>query len=136
MTYKMDITEFNRVTECAGPQRYAYFLDKAAEWQEVWTLSCEEGFVTMSDAHGHECVPVWPHKDFASALAVGQWSHCKAECVNIVDFMQKWAQGMARAGFMFAIFPTITNTGIVVEPDRLRCDLLEELQRKNVRIIT
>jgi hypothetical protein len=135
MSYKLDIHEFNNVSDFAGPQRYAYFLDKAAEWSEVWTLSSEEGFVTLGDASGQVCVPVWPHRDFAAALAVGEWEHCKAECVNITDFLQKWAQGMSRAGYMFAVFPTINKTGVVAEPDRLRSDLLEEIQRRNIHII-
>jgi len=135
MSYKLDIQEFNNISEFAGPQRYAYFLDKAAEWQEVWTLSSEEGFVTLGDGAGNVCVPVWPHRDFAAALAVGEWSHCKAESVNIVEFMEKWAQGMARAGYLFAVFPTINNTGVVAEPDRLRCDLLDEIKRKKIHFI-
>jgi|WetSurMetagenome_2_1015567.scaffolds.fasta_scaffold00085_30 hypothetical protein len=129
MTYKMDMTEFNEVTgEFSGARRYDYFLAKAAEWKEVWTLSSSEGSVTMCDGQGHECVPVWPHADFASALAVCDWSHCKAECVNIVDFMQKWVQGMARAGYFFAVFPTLNNTGVVVNPDKLREDLSNEIK--------
>jgi len=136
MSYKLDIHEFNKITDFAGPQRYAYFLDKAAEWKEIWTLSSEEGFVTLGDGAGHVCVPVWPHRDFAAALAVGDWAHCGTESVNIVDFMQKWAQGMSRAGYFFAVFPSINNNcGVVVDPERLRVDLLEELQRKNIRII-
>jgi hypothetical protein len=134
MSYKLNIHEFNTVTDFTGPQRYAYFLVKSAEWQEVWTLSSLEGFVTLGDGVGNVCVPVWPHRDFAAALVAGQWSDCKVTSINIVEFMQKWAQGMARAGYCFAVFPTIKQTGVVVKPDRLRSDLLEEIKKQKVRI--
>jgi hypothetical protein len=135
MTYKMDIHEFDAVTALTGAQRCAYFLVKVAEWLEVWTLSSPEGFVTVGDAAGHVCVPVWPHRDFAAALAVGEWAHCKAESVNVVDFTQKWAQGMARAGYYFAVFPTLDNTGVILDPDRLRSDLLEEIKKQKAHFI-
>lgn len=135
MTYKMDINEFDKLTEFTGSQRYAYFLAKSAEWQEVWTLSATEGFVTLGDGAGNVCVPIWPHRDFAAALAVGEWAACQVESVNIVEFMQKWAQGMARAGYFFAVFPTIKSSGVVVDPDRLRSDLLEEIKKRKVRFI-
>jgi|WetSurMetagenome_2_1015567.scaffolds.fasta_scaffold01254_7 hypothetical protein len=125
---EMDDEQFNVVTGMTGPDRYAYFIGRAAEWMVVWTLSNEEGFVTLGDDKGNVCVPIWPHRDFANALAKGDWSDCEPEMVDINTFLQKWAQGMARAGYLYAVFPTVNNSGTVVEPDRLRDDLIKMLE--------
>jgi hypothetical protein len=128
MSYKLSKAQFNKVIEFPGPQRYAYFITKVTDWQEVWTLKSPEGIVTLGDEEGKVCVPLWPHPDYASALARDAWFDCQPENVDIETFMEKWVKGMVQAGYLFAVFPISDQQGVVASPERLHGDLTKGIE--------
>jgi hypothetical protein len=128
MSYKLSKAQFNKIIALPGPQRYAHFITKVTDWQEVWTLSSPNGIVTLGDDEGKVCVPLWPHPDYASALVKDDWSDCQPEKVDIEPFMEIWIKKTFQAGNLFAVFPISDQQGVVASPERLHCDLTRGLE--------
>jgi hypothetical protein len=129
MSYKMNPAQFEQVTGLPAQERYIHFVSKAADWQELWTLKGPNGFVMFGNDSNQECVPVWPHPDYAASLAKDSWSDCSPEQLNLESFMAKWIPGMIKDNRMVAVFPTPQEKGIVIDPQRLRDDLSAELEQ-------
>lgn len=126
MPWEMHDKEFESVSGLSADERYAYFIKKVADFQEVWSL-WSDGWVMMGDEEGHECVPVWPHPRFASACAVGEWAGYEARLVELSPWMEKWIPGIQKDGRHVAVFPLPAGKNVVVTPARLESDLEEEL---------
>ena len=127
MSWKVNQKEFNALIVLEPPKRYAYFIKKAIDFEEIWSLKNRDGWVLMGDDEGHQIIPVWPHSRYASACAVEEWADTKAELISLDDWMQKWLPGIEKDERLIAIFPVPSNKGIVVSPKRLKTDLEAEL---------
>ena len=127
MPYKINEKEIAAVSRLAAPQRYEHFLNRAADWQEVWALKGADGFVGMGDDVGNEGIPFWPHPAYAEKHAIGEWADCQPVQISTADFVDKWLPGMARDGAKAIIFPTPEMKGPVVDPQRLLADLTAQL---------
>jgi hypothetical protein len=55
-------------------------------------------------------------KEYAEACATGEWSGCRAEPIEIRQWLEKWQPGMSRDGLSVAVFPTPAGKGAVVDP--------------------
>lgn len=129
MTYKLNRAQFDSVLKLPGPEWYKHFIARIADWQQIWTLKQPDGFVTLGDDEGHICVPLWPHADYAKELAVGDWSTCVPVGIDLGSFKEKWLSGMAKDGYLVAVFPTPNQKGVVVSSARLAENLNEELAK-------
>jgi Protein of unknown function (DUF2750) len=126
MTYEMDEKQFETVIGLSAQERYEYFLEKVIEFKEVWSLRNDDGFVSMADDNGEECIPFWPHPDYARALATVSWSDCKPEVVSLDGFLEKWLVGMEKDKLNVTVFPAPGLKGAVVTPEHLKEDLQAE----------
>jgi len=127
--YKLNREQYDAVLALPAEKRYQHFLSRVADWEILWTLHSETGFVLFGDDSGHECVPFWPHPGYAVTTAQGQWSDCSPYEVSLSDFMGKWLPGMLRDGRKVAVFPTPQKKAVVVEPNRLQEDLEVTLEQ-------
>ncbi len=127
MTWTMHDKEFESVLSFSGSQRYEYFIKKVADWETVWSLKKENGWVLAADDQGHELVPVWPHERFALACAAGNWAACGPSPIDIATWLERWIPGVLRDRRLVAVFPTPSDHGVVVSPERLKEDLEREL---------
>ena len=118
----MNQEQFEAVTKLSGEERYDHFLDKAEEFEEVWSLRNDEGFVSMADDNGKSCIPFWPHPEYAKALASDDWSDCVPVSVALDDFLNRWLPGMAKDDLAVSVFPTTALKGVVIDPARLKED--------------
>ena len=128
MPYQMRKPQSEQVLSLPAEQRYRHFLAKVADWQEIWTLRAPDGFVMFKDDEERECIPVWPHPDYAVASATGSWAACTPEQLDLDAFLTRWIPGLDRDNRRVAVFPTPQNKGVVVAPHRLQADLSEELE--------
>ncbi|HPM82187.1 MAG TPA: DUF2750 domain-containing protein [Candidatus Anammoximicrobium sp.] len=129
MPYQMSKPQFEEVLSLPAGQRYRHFIAKVADWQEIWTLRGPDGFVMFGDTDQRECLPVWPHPDYAAALATDPWAACTPERLDLEAFLTRWIPGLARDNRRVAVFPTPQAKGVVVEPQQLQADLSVELEQ-------
>jgi hypothetical protein len=119
--------EFAALTGMSAPDRYSVFIDRVADWEEVWSLRSANGWCLMVDDSGVEMIPVWPHERFATAFASNN-SQEQAASIALDDWLDKWLPGMLKDGRQIAVFPVPSGLGIVVSPERLMADLLAQCE--------
>jgi hypothetical protein len=119
--------EFAALTSMSAPDRYSVFIDRVADWEEVWSLRSASGWCLMVDDSGVEMIPVWPHERFATAFASNNGQE-QAAPIALHDWLDKWLPGMLKDGRQIAVFPVPSGHGIVVSPTRLMADLLAQCE--------
>lgn len=127
MSRKISDKELEAVISLAAPVRYSYFIKQSADSEGIWSLSEGDGWVLMSDDHGKELVPIWPHERFAASCATGKWANALPRLIELEKWLANWIPGMLRDGRQAAVFPTPQDKGIAVSPSQLKEDLEEEL---------
>ena len=129
MPYEINEKQFNAVLELDGPSRYSHFISKVADWQEVWSLKNQDGYVTICDDRENKGIPFWPHPNYAGALAKDEWENCHPHKIDLSEFLNIWLPGMQTDNLIVAVFPTPKSKGIIVEPLKLKEDLLTESEQ-------
>src|SRR4051812_43882833 len=121
MSWNLSDEELAGVSTAPEAKRYAYWLNRVADWQEIWSLRDETGWMMLGDDDGHECVPFWPHPRLATAFVAADPSRARfrPELIALKDFREKWIPGMARDNRLAGIMPVPGKKAIVVTPDRL-----------------
>lgn len=129
MSWNISDQEYESVIVLSGAKRYSYFVKKTADWEKVWSLRNQDGWVLAADTTGLQLVPVWPHERYAQACLTQKWQDCKPAAIDLEAWMQRWIPDMIRDGRRVAVFPTPNDKGIVVEPTRLQNDIGDECEQ-------
>ena len=127
MSYTLSAEDFREVAGKSADERYDYLLDTIVREEKVWILSSDKGMVMMS-SDGEQCLPVWPHPDFASEWATGDWEDCSPDSVDLQSWLERWLPGMEADGVTLAVFPATDEETVVVDP-REMLELLQERQQ-------
>lgn len=111
----MDATKREAVMAAPAEERFAYFVRKAADFEQVWGLYAE-GWAT-ADAGSTIALAVWPEPDLAAACAFGAWERHVPKAIPLGDFLTVWLPGMVRDSRAVVVFPTDRDTGLKVSPE-------------------
>ena len=107
-------------------QRYNYLLTEVIQHGVIWILTDEHGCV-MLNSDDEDCVPIWPHKEFAQAWATDEWQNCKPEAIDLKTWHERWTDGLIDDELAIVIFPNKNEEGLVIYPDQFS----NELNKKN-----
>ena len=110
-------------------QRFQYLCKEVNKQQQVWLLIDEHGCV-MFNTEDEDCVPVWPNREFAEAWATEEWSHCKAEAINLDTWHQRWTQGLEEDELSIVVFPDKELNGLIFFPDEFEHELKLQSKKK------
>ena len=127
MAPQINDKELQSIFRLPPDQRYAYFVKRVADWEEIWSLRGEGGWVLAGDENMRELVPVWPFREYASECAVATWAGNVPESISLDSWLEEWTLGMTEDHRLVAVFPNQENNGVVVEPIRLKADIEIEL---------
>lgn len=127
MMWNVNDREFESVSTLPAEQRYAYFIKRVADWEQVWSLAAQHGWALAGDDDGHELVPVWPHERFAAVCAIDEWAGYEPRPIDLSTWLERWTPGLIRDRRLVAVFPTPGKKGICVDAAQLRDDLEQEL---------
>src|SRR5262245_61179777 len=125
--YKVHDKELEAVQRLPASGRYQYFLGKVTDWQELWSVADDRGWVLMADEAGTELVPVWPAERFASLCCRDQWKDHRAKAIPLAAWLEKWIPGMTADGRKVAVFPLPNDRGIIRSAEELREDIEDAL---------
>jgi hypothetical protein len=119
MSYPLSDADRSVVSMLSADGRYEYFVEKAVAGGEIWSLQCDDGWVVMLSQEEEECLPVWPHRDFAAQWADGEWADCKPAMVPLDVWLERWTPGMEQDGTLLVVFPDSDEEGTIVTPREL-----------------
>ena len=127
MAWVLREAEMEAMTSVNGPTRYAYFIKKAADENQVWSL-WKDGWSLAEDSNGQKLFPVWPHAKFAHMCAIGNWLDHEARPIEMQVWLDRWLPCISSENRFVAVFPTLNDNGLVLDSNRLAADLRDELQ--------
>lgn len=120
MSYNLTDADKAAAQALGDDERFNHFVNKVCEQQEMWILTDEHGCMMLTSDDDEDCIPVWPHADYAKEWAVDDWSQCKPEAISLPVWQSRWLPGMEEDELLVAVFPTTDATGVVVEPRELQ----------------
>lgn len=126
MTYSLNKNELNAALNLSNHQRYQHFLEKVAEHGEIWSLANDEGWVTLT-SEGDNCLPIWPHPDYAQLWATDDWSDCQPKAIKLDVWLERWTKGLSKDETILVVFPNLKEEALLVEPEDLDKDLRDTL---------
>ena len=127
MAYRIHENEISAILALPGHSRYEHFVKRVADWEELWGLKDNDGWVTSVNNAGEKSIPFWPHPEYAHMCAEGSWERNLSTRIDLQAFMEKWLPGMERDGILVAVFPTPEGKSVYVQPSMLLESLEEEL---------
>ncbi len=119
--------ELRAVRAMSAPQRYGYFVQLTADWEEAWGLRSPDGWVLSSSA-GRDAFPIWPHPLFAEACAHGDWEGAAPESIPLDELLEDLLPLLEEDRIQLAVFPTPEGEGVLISPAELRRDLQAEFE--------
>lgn len=125
--YPLNPQQFQAVSALAGPDRYRHFVSRVSDWQHVWSLKDESGWVSAADDQGNLVFPFWPHPDYAAACATGDWTGNIPASIEVHEFLERWLPNMDKDEVEAAVFPTPTMRGVIIPALQLQRAIQDEL---------
>jgi hypothetical protein len=127
MTWDLRPEEREAVLKLPAAERYAYFVKRCADWEQIWGLRDERGWVT-AEHDGQVLMPAWPHADYAQACALDDWNGAEPTAIDLKEWLESWLPDLEAKDQMVAVFPVPEGAGVAVEPARVRRDLEAEAE--------
>jgi hypothetical protein len=118
----------NSVLALSGPERYAYFIKRVADTNEVWSLY-QDGWAMSGDNTGSALLPVWPASEYAAACALDQWDGYAPKAIPLDELLEVVIPELAENGGALAIFYTPEGRGVVPSLAEFVEHLREELAK-------
>ena len=126
MPYAMNEQQFNVVVALTGEQRLSHFVSKVADWELLWGMANDEGWLVPQAPEGFEYFPVWPHPDYAKKTTDLVFPGHQPEEIDLDHFMDHWLSKLEKDGVKVAVFPNMNWDFWVIEPKDLTSLLREE----------
>lgn len=127
MPYTLSAREHQATLGLSNHQRFQHFIDKVAEHGEIWSLANDEGWVTLT-SEGDNCLPLWPHPDYAAEWATADWADCQPKSVALDVWLERWTKGLSGDETLLVVFPNLKEEALLVEPEELEEALREALE--------
>ena len=127
MSYTLSQKEHQASLKLSNHQRYQYFIDKVVAHGAIWSLANDEGWVTLT-SEGDNCLPVWPHADYAAEWANGEWEDCAPKVVPLDVWLERWTAGLTADETYLVVFPNLKEEALLVEPNELDEALREAME--------
>lgn len=126
----MNTAEVEKLFKKPGEKRYEYFVKAAAENEEVFGLSDEEGWALLGDDEDSDILPLFPSFETAEAFRrVAGYTEYTVETLDVNELME-WLDEMQTDEILVAVFPNPDLNGAVVEAQHLKADLQTEFDKE------
>jgi hypothetical protein len=123
MTWELSQDEKSGVLGAPDTKQYSYFLNKVADWGEVWSLSNGERFASLTDPDDDtKLFPVWPHAGYARDVATGAWEDFEPKAIDVHDFLE-YCQTFERDGQKVALMHQPSGDYFHMPPIPLATDI-------------
>lgn len=124
MPYSMNEIQMENVLSLSSEERYLHFLNKVADWEQLWILCDSEGHIYTRSTSEIEYLSVWPHPTYADKFESAIDENLGVSEIPLNEFMDKWLPGLESDGLQVGVFPDSEGKVWIIEPK----DLLAELE--------
>jgi hypothetical protein len=120
--------EITAVISLPGPKRYSHFIKRVADAGEAWGLY-DDGWALLGDDDERPLFPLWPAREYAQLLAVGEWARYEPKPIPVHSLLDELLPDLREKGTGLSVFPVASLLGVVPELDLVETDLRQELSR-------
>jgi len=107
-------------------RQYEYFIKKVADFEEVWSLKDDGGWVTLG-LENRQYFPVWPTRELAELCAAEEWADCFPESIELEEFLTEWLGGLQEDDIRVTVMWS-EGSGIDADWQKLKSDIESELE--------
>jgi len=125
----MNEKQFESVQSLDSNARFQHFVSKVADWEQLWTVKNDEGWLVPVAPEGFEYFPVWPHPEYAQKITDLNFPGHKAEEISLQEFLSHWLPLLQDDDVKVAVFPNREWTFWCIEADDLMAELVEEMRQ-------
>ena len=118
MQYAPSQTELSALTQATPNELLNYFLTRAMEAEEVWSLGNELGWA-MQERDGKSVLPVWPYHVLAEAHVQDEDAANIPDAVSLEHFVYNLLPLMIEQDIHIAIMPNGREKDLVMEAKAL-----------------
>jgi hypothetical protein len=126
----IDTRQLQAVIMLPGPQRYEYFVKRAAETGVVWSLY-RQGWALAKKEDGTLVFPLWPDSEFAQVCADYEWTGYSPQSFSLDELMTELLPQLEQDGIVTGVFYTPGARDVMPTAGLLRTDLHDEIRRQS-----
>jgi hypothetical protein len=99
-------------------ERLDYFLSRAIECEEVWSLGSDCGWSIREEGE-QRVIPVWPHQELANLCACGDCERQRPDPVSLEHFLYRVLAMMKENGILVEVLPSTDRPGRLMPAEAL-----------------
>lgn len=120
--------EISAVSVLSREDRLSYLIKRVANFYEVWAIDDNVGGWVMAATKEEEPVfQIWPFAEYAALCCTGQWADCAPKSIGMDEFLESYLADFEEQGILIGAFYTPAENGLLIEPNKLRALLDDEL---------
>jgi len=127
--YKMNEKQYEAVLALDSFDRYDHFISKVADWQQLWGVKSEEGWLVPVAPEDFEYFPLWPHYEYAQKITDESFPGHTAIEISLEELLDYWLPLFEQDKVKVAVFPNKEWTFWCIEPQDLKEELLNEMAK-------
>jgi hypothetical protein len=129
MPYNMNPQQYESVLALSSADRSSHFVGKVADWEQLWGVKNDEGWLIPITDEQLEYFPVWPHPEFAQKIADKHFPGHHAEEISLEAFLFEWLPTLETDNVKVAVFPNQEWILWIMEPSDLAECLRDEVAK-------
>lgn len=128
MPYSLDHIEYQQIIALDHESRLAHFIEKVADWEELWAVSDGEGWLVQ--AKGDQAyISLWPHPRFAEDIVKRFMPKNQSAEMDFEFLLEELIPTLKQENIHIAVFPNQQWEGLLLNPDDFERQLLEEMKK-------
>ncbi|MBO6598026.1 MAG: DUF2750 domain-containing protein, partial [Pseudomonadales bacterium] len=105
MTYHITEEEYEAVLKTSSQIRFEHFVKKVADWEQVWSVRNDEGWLVPVAPEGFEYFPLWPHPSYAQRVSDDNFPGHTAIEITFDELLDDWIPRLEQDDVKIAVFP-------------------------------
>ena len=129
MPYRLEEGQLDSLLALSSEDRYRHFLEKVADWEELWGARDTDGWLVQATSDGQSYISLWPHPHFAIDAIK---RHCPGNFEEEIDFeflLNQWLPLLKQEGIKISVFPNRQWHSVLVDADKFEADLKTEISK-------
>lgn len=127
MPYDLNPEQAKSVLALDSSARSTHCLGLIGDWEELWGVRNDEGWLVPCAPDDVQYLPIWPHPEYAQMTADDRFPGYIPERITLSDFMSEWLPRMKEDGVKVGVFPDIEWTMWIMDPDDVVASLDDEI---------
>ena len=125
----MNEKQFKAVLALDSFDRYNHFISKVADWEQLWGVKSDEGWLVPVAPEKFKYFPLWPHPEYAQKIAEENFPGHSATEIGLKELLDHWLPLFEQDQVKVAVFPNKEWTFWCIEPQDFKEELLNEMAK-------